>query len=72
MTKAIYASDNWIQNENGNLMGQICIRPDAILWRRPGNRKWKTVPMDEFIEWMDASGREVRRKQPYRSRIKSQ
>jgi len=64
MTKAIFASDNWIQDEEGKLKGQICIRPDVVLRRRASKQKWRTVPIDKFIKWMETDGKEVKKDYP--------
>jgi len=41
-----------IEDENGDVLGSVRVKPSSILWKPKGKHKYRAVPLDRFIEWI--------------------
>jgi hypothetical protein len=49
--------DHQIVNEDGLAVGTIRVKPSGILWAAKDGKKWRGVPLDEFAEFMEKTGK---------------
>lgn len=48
--------DHEIWRVNGGKIGEYRIKPSSILWKSKGQQKYKSVPLDDFIAWIEKEG----------------
>lgn len=43
----------------GGKIGELRIKPSSILWKAKGARRYHSIPLDDFADWIRANGKEV-------------
>lgn len=51
--------EHMIQDEKGELIGTIRIKPSSILWKDASQQKFSKVSLDDFRKWMLESGKKI-------------
>ncbi len=41
-----------INDSDGKIIGTIRLKPNGILWKPKGQRKYRAVKLETFIEWI--------------------
>jgi hypothetical protein len=49
--------DHIIQDEDGLVVGTVRVKPSGISWAPADGKKWRTVPLHRFVEFMEERGR---------------
>ena len=49
--------DHVIQGEDGLVVGTIRVKPSGIGWCPADGKKWRSVTLGKFIEFMETRGR---------------
>ncbi len=49
--------DHIIQGEDGLVVGTIRVKPSGVAWCPADGKKWRTVTLAKFIEFMETRGR---------------
>jgi hypothetical protein len=49
----------WGINGAGKI-GELRIKPSSILWKSKGQQKYKSIPLDDFIAWIEKEGNPVK------------
>lgn len=44
--------DMRIRNSEGELIGDMRIKPGTVLWRKVGSHKYYSVSLDTFAQWI--------------------
>ena len=58
--KAQTACDHEIQDANGGgKIGELRVKPSSILWKSKGQQDYRSVPLDDFIKWIESEGKLV-------------
>jgi hypothetical protein len=47
------------EDQDGNLIGKIRVKPSGILWKKADGKKYYRVTLDKFIEWILEKGETV-------------
>lgn len=42
---------------NGEPVGSLKIKPSTLLWKRHGAKKYRSIPIERFDEWMQEKAR---------------
>lgn len=56
--RARKSEDFTILNGEGKVVGHLRVKPNAILWKSAGARKYRFVTLDQFTEYMNKNGEE--------------
>lgn len=52
--------DHEIHNADGKgKIGELRIKPSSILWKSKGQQKYRAVPLDDFIKWIEEIGKQA-------------
>ena len=49
--------DHVIEDDDGLVVGTVRIKPSGIGWAPADGKKWRTVPLEKFIAFMDGKGK---------------
>lgn len=49
--------DHAILDGQGNLLGHVRIKPNAVLWRRRSARKWRGLTLEQLSRLAEEHGR---------------
>ena len=49
--------DHVIESEDGLVVGTLRIKPSGVAWSPADGKKWRSVPLDKFMIFMDEHGR---------------
>jgi hypothetical protein len=49
--------DHIIQDDDGLVVGTLRIKPSGVAWSPADGKKWRTVRLRKFIEFMEEQGR---------------
>ena len=41
-----------ILDRSGSVIGTIRIKPSTIMWKNARERQWRSVRLDQFVEWI--------------------
>jgi hypothetical protein len=55
--------DETIVDQKGREIGVLRIKPSGVLWKRKGKDKFRRVPLDQFIEWIEDASTNAAKKQ---------
>lgn len=45
--------------DDGSKMGEVRIKPNAILWKARNKQSWKSVSIEKFAAFADENGKDV-------------
>lgn len=48
--------DDIIEDEEGHIVGTIRVKPSGIGWAPADGKKWRTVPLEKLIAFMENKG----------------
>lgn len=45
---------------DGEPVGSLKIKPSTLLWKQPGAKKYRSVPIERFNDWIQSKGARAR------------
>ena len=52
--------DHEISDANGGgKIGELRLKPSSILWKSKGKQQYRSIPLDDFILWIEEKGKLV-------------